>query len=487
MARREEPFRIPGLLMRFVVFVNLLRGLRDLMFACLYSPSSEHQADLERVARDFSPRVEVCADGVVFLDLSGLDRLIGSPRTIADELTRALPLDAQIAIAGSRVAAYLLARAAPRTIVEPGTEAGAVAPLPAAALSRLGAPADLVETLERWGIRTLGQFAALPAPALSARLGQAGLAWQRAARGEDTHGLVPTLPEERFENALDLDWPIEGIEPLAFVLGRLLDPLCSRLEARDRGVAALTLRLRAAVSREWNERRLELPAPMRDVRMLRTLICLDLEGRPPAGAIDRVAILIDATPGRICQFSLIARPALAPEQAATLMARLRALMGQDRCGTARLLDSHRPGAFAMGDFPPSSPVNLTNPANLANLVNPVLRRLRQPIPARVVVEAGRPVRVVTDRRGWPGGRVVWAAGPWRSSGEWWTPNSWNHQEWDVALADGATYRIYEDRLPSDSAPFDSAPFDSAQGKQGKQGRPVVPSGRGAWFIEAVLD
>jgi protein ImuB len=431
------------------------------MFACLYSPSSERQADLERVARDFSPRVEVGADGVVFLDLSGLDRLIGSPRTIADELAKALPAEAQIAMAGSRVAAHLLAaRAAPRTIVEPGTEAAAVAPLPAAALAALGAPAELLETLERWGIQTLEQFAALPAPALSARLGQAGIAWQHAARGEDAHPLVPTLPEERFEDALDLDWPLEGIEPLAFVLGRLLDSLCSRLEARDRGAAALTVRLRVAVSREWNERRLELPAPMRDVRMLRTLICLDLEGRPPEGAIDRVAIVITATPGRICQFSLIARPTLAPEQAATLMARLRALMGQDRCGTARLVDTHRPGAFAMGDFPPSNPVNLVTPANPIR----ALRRLRHPIPARVTIEAGRPVRVVTDRRGWPGGRVVWAAGPWRSSGEWWTPNSWNHQEWDVALADGATYRIYEDRL-----------------------KPREPSARAVWFIEAVLD
>jgi protein ImuB len=444
------------------------------MLACLYSPSSEHQADLERVARDFSPRVEVGADGVVFLDLSGLDRLIGSPRTIADELALALPADAQIAIAGSRVAAHLLARAAPRTIVEPGTEASAVAPLPAAALGRLGAPDDLLETLNRWGIRTLGQFAALPAPALSARLGQAGIAWQHAARGEDAHPLVPTRPEERFEDALDLDWPIEGIEPLAFVLGRLLDSLCSRLDARDRGAAALTVRLRVAVTRAWHERRLELPAPMRDVKMLRTLICLDLEGRPPEGAIDRVAIAIDATPGRICQFSLIARPTLAAEQAATLMARLRALMGQDRCGTARLVDTHRPGAFEMADFPPTnlgspgsldvaSRVNRANAETPANRIS-ALRRLRHPIPARVAIEAGRPVRVATDRRGWPGGRVVWAAGPWRSSGEWWTPDSWNHQEWDVALADGATYRIYEERL-----------------------EPRDPSSRGGWFIEAVLD
>jgi hypothetical protein len=153
-------------------------------------------------------------------------------------------------------------------------------------------------------------------------------------------------------------------------------------------------------------------------------------------------------------------------------------MGQDRCGVARLVDTHRPGAFTMAPFTPPStalaaprrrgvaprPLHSVNSRPLAD-VSRALRRLRHPIPARVLIEHGRPVRVVTDRRGWSGGRVLWCAGPWRSSGDWWKtmaesggaepPYSW--QEWDVALADGAQYRIHEDRL------------------------------RSQWFIHAVLD
>jgi protein ImuB len=101
-----------------------------------------------------------------------------------------------------------------------------------------------------------------------------------------------------------------------------------------------------------------------------------------------------------------------------------------------------------------------------------IRRLRHPIPARVTLENGRPVRVVTDRRGWSGGRVVWSAGPWRSSGDWWTSDPWNHQEWHVALADGAVYRIHEDRL---------RPLDAAQPRSEPQRRAAH------WFLEAILD
>jgi protein ImuB len=83
-----------------------------------------------------------------------------------------------------------------------------------------------------------------------------------------------------------------------------------------------------------------------------------------------------------------------------------------------------------------------------------------------MVKEGRPVRVTTGRRGVGSGSVKVSAGPWRTSGEWWTtgepggdatrfqeqgggrlsPSSaWNRDEWDVELADGAVYRIFRDR------------------------------------------
>ena len=208
----------------------------------------------------------------------------------------------------------------------------------------------------RWGLRTLGDLAALPPDDVAARLGQDGVRWQRLACGEDAAPLVPAVPEERFEQSLDLEWPIEELEPLAFVLGRLMEPLEAHLERRGRGAAVLHVRLslvkRRDGAREVHERSLQLPTPIRDARTLRTLALLDLESHPPAGPVDRVVVAVDPTPARIVQFSLITRPLPSPEQISTLMARLQALMGETRCGSPALVDSWRPEAFEMKPFAP---------------------------------------------------------------------------------------------------------------------------------------
>jgi len=464
-------------------------------FACLYQPPTSdgppHAARLLAIAGAFSPRTEPVGPDLVVFDITGLTRMFGTAEAIGDALQRDATvrrLNAHIAIAGTRIAAIVLARARPGpTIIAPGGEAAALAPLPIAGLDRL-APVDPRHDFNcifaAWGLSTLGELAAMPAADLAARLGQAGLLWQAMARGEDRRPLLPTRPEERFEASLDLDWPIDGLEPLSFVLTRLLEPLALQLERRDRGAASLHVALRL-VSRETHVRSLQLPSPIRDARTLRTLALLDLESHRPAAAIDRVAIVIDPTPGRVLQHTLFERAHPAPESLSTLLARLGALMGSDRIGVPVVLDTNRPGAFAMQPFqtdwsaaprafttargaPPSlaraaaledsrssrEPQAL-HPASSAPVMA-ALRRCRQPVPARVALQDGRPVRVTTDRSGFEGGSVRTCTGPWYTSGDWWT-RSWNHAEWDVALSTGVAYRIFHDR------------------------------DRGGWFIDAIAD
>jgi protein ImuB len=503
--------------------------MADALYACVSmtapAASDAASAALPAIAADFSPRFEHVRAGSnehVIIDVSGLERLIGPPRVIGEELRRTIAarrLCANVAVAGTHTAARVLAHGQPGlTVSTPGVEAQTLASLPIALVETIPSFDVPLAVFRSWGLKTLGELAALPQADLVARFGRQALDWQALARGEDVRPLVPTLDEERFESTLELEWPIDGLEPLSFVLTRLLEPLSTRLERRDRGAAALHVLLRL-VSREIVARRLELPAPMREVRALRTLALLDLESHPPGAAIDRVTVVIDPTPGRVVQHRLFARAQPTPEQLSTLLARLGALMGADRIGAPVPVDTYRPGAFAMKPFP----IEVRGPdGSRARPASPpdedivtALRRCRHPVPARVAVVDGRPVRVTTDRRGFAGGAVRQCAGPWRTSGNWWEAGhvldprerdsasapgrgavgpprpvvdprepdgasapgrgavgpprpvldtrehygasvsgvgvgphankDWDRDEWDVALSDGAVYRVFRDR------------------------------------------
>jgi protein ImuB len=444
------------------------------MFGVMRAEEGSSAEALVAVARECSPRVEINGPREVTLDLSGLTRLFGDAQAMGEAIGRTATdrgVRVRIAMAGTRTAARLLAHASSTslTIVAPGQEARALARLPIGLLAvvahdepapspprpvALSQDADLT-TFRRWGVRTLGEVAALPADAVAARLGQQGVRWQRRARGEDPRPLLPEVPEERFEQTMDLEWPIEGLEPLSFVLSRLMEPLSAHLERRGRGAAVLHVRLHL-VTKVVHERTLQLPTPMRDARTLRTLALLDLESHPPAAGIDRVCVAVDPTPARDLQYSLIERPLPPPEQISTLLARLTALMGEGRCGSPVVVDSWEPGAFAMKRFDPGSGIQDSEfdvrsriPGPQPRIPSPespaqgpehpavALRRFRHPVPARVRVEHGRPVSV--------DGAVSQCAGPWRAAGHWWTDAAWDRDEWDVTLRDGSAYRVFRDR------------------------------------------
>ena len=480
------------------------------MFACLFRAPAPVVSSAPRpgacsgalmaLAREFSPRVEEAAPGVVMIDLTGLDRLLGPANTVGERLRAAAAergLPVRVALAGTRTAALLLAAARPGlTVVSPGGERAALAGLPIDSL-RVVSPAEtrpVLEVLQRWGIRTLGDFAALPPVSLFERLGQPGIRCQRASCGDDTAPLVAEVPEAPWEASFELEWPVDGLEPLSFVFGRLFDGLCARLVCEGRAAAVVHLALRL-ITREVDSRALQLPAPMNDARALRTLALLNLEARPVVAGVDRVTVRVEPTPAPVTQYSLLERARPMPEQLSTLVARLSALMGESRVGGASPVDSHRPGAFrsesgrdwvaAVAEATSIASRERRQVSRVADRVQPgqeygsalsgapggavaateaghprvALRRFRWPVPARVLVQGGQPARVTTERRDLAGGRVESCAGPWRTSGEWWqvvdarlqartdgrlTQVGWNRDEWDVALADGALYRVYRD-------------------------------------------
>jgi protein ImuB len=409
------------------------------MYGCLHSPRSLPEGLLLDLARAFTPRVEAESPLTVLLDLHGLGRVWPSPQALGEALRQAgqeRGHELHVALAGTRTASLLLGRSRPGlTVVPLGQEASALSPLP---LGALGLSPEREDLFRRWGLPTLGALAALPALGLAERLGPDGPRLRRQARGEDDVPLLATPLPASFDCTLEVDWPVDGLEPLAFLLARVLEPLCHTLDSRCRRAAALTLEL-ALVDGRTHRRTLRPAAPSAEPRTWRTLLLLDLETHPPDDAVLALTVRAEPTPARTVQHSLLDPAQPSPERLAETMARLTEWTAEGRGGAPVLLDSHRPGAFVMETFAPGP---FRPGAGAAAAPRVALRPFRPPRPATVTLRAGEPAFVSA-----PGvrGAVSERAGPWRASGDWWDV-AWSREEWDVALQDGGVYRIYRDRL-----------------------------------------
>lgn len=418
------------------------------------------QAELTDCASHFSPRIEVTAPGMIIVDLAGSERLLGTGKTIAQiilgEVTKR-GFESNISIAANPDTAHYAARGFRGiTIIDPGDEAPRLSILP---VEVLAAEPDILDVLRAWGIRTFKSLAALPSIPLTERLGQYGLHLQRLARGEVMRELVPAELPVSFQESTELEEPVELLEPLAFMLNRLLEQLMERLI--DRSLATdhieIDLTLEVNSDRDVNApvccttlttylRTIKLPVPTQDAKVLLKLVQFDLAAHPPHAPIKKIRI--GAIPARIrfAQAGLFQPLAPEPAKLEITMARIRAVVGEkdlqdrQRVGFPALLDSHRPDHFQV--VPPS--------AKQGNSAEPLtrlaLRRFRPAIPARVEVSAEQaPVWIGFSRKK---ARITHASGPWRNCGEWWdAAGEWLREEWDINLTlDGHTalYRIFRD-------------------------------------------
>ncbi len=431
---------------------------------------------LIELADAFSPRVESAGDGTVFLDLEGLPRAAssrgaGSPdpdaveRTLGRDLAAAADaagLPARVGIASSKLAARIAAGLpGSPVIVPPGEEASFLAPLP---LARLAPEVGLAATLERWGMRSIGDFARLPAAEVVSRLGHSGSELHQVARGLDPRPLVPREPPPCFEEGMGLEWPLATIEPFLFIGRSALERLTRRLESA--GFACLRLELDLVLEPEGNLRRsIELPAPSRDVKTLLSLIRLDLEANPPGAPV--IGFVFRAHPDRPreAQLSLLGPAALSPDRLAATLARLFSLLGPDRVGSPRPVEGHRPESAALVAFAPPPPPLVAERAAVRQgrgLLS--VRSLRPPLPLEVITDGSdpgsttaRPVELRPlvgageegARRLEIRGSVRVAAGPWAVEDGWWTDDPADREYWDVELFGGSVYRLFRNRTSGD--------------------------------------
>jgi protein ImuB len=428
------------------------------------SPAQEkaaHAALLD-AGWSFSPQLEDTAPDTIVVDLAGLAPLFGSDETIARKLAaRAadVGLAANVGVAENAEVAIQASRGFPGvTVIPAGEEARRLGVLPVSVLSP---SIEIQETLERWGIRTCAALAALPPLELSTRLGQEGVRLQKLARGASERSLAIAEADFFFEEEMELDDHAAELEPLSFLLGRLIKQLSARLAARS--LAFQTIRLqcelepafekdfqisgeaeRTKATAKTYEKVLTLPVAMRDSQMLLNLLRLQLQKDPPPAAIQKLRMAAEPARPRSMQGGLFLPSSPDPEKLELTVARLAKLVGDANIGSPQLADTHRPDEFRMKRFEPpreeekrrtkrvrgettatESGKEIGAQQNLA-----AFRLFRPAVPAQVELRGARPVRV--SFRGMAGD-VVTASGPWRTSGDWWLADAWQQDEWDLEI------------------------------------------------------
>lgn len=364
--------------------------------------NSAHAALLD-CAQSFSPEVEDTAPDAVLLNLAGLESLFGPPSQIIHQLAdRAwrMGLKINVAAAANPDAAFLTAHGfSGVTLIAEGFEAQRLGGLPVDVLFETFShdadqSARWLETFDRWGVRNLRSLAALPDVPVSERLGQEGVRLQKLARGAVSRKLRLFEAPAVFEESVELEYPVVLLEPLAFLLNRMLEQVCARLESRALAAQELQLSLELAqeidseipgpASSESDDasrkarsskaeagilldsdaliakprsstftRTLRLPVPMLNAKTFLKLLQLDLQAHPPGAPIVKIHLSAEPAKPRAAQSGLFQPIFPEPEKLELTLARIEGIVGEGRVGSAELLDTHREGAFEMRHFAPS--------------------------------------------------------------------------------------------------------------------------------------
>ena len=451
------------------------------------------QEALLEVAESFSPRVEDAGEGIVFLDVTGMERHfvdagsdvgrtlqsdISSSRTRESDLRaqspeirlaraairacEAISLPARVGIAASKLAARVAAEL-PKSpnVVAPGEEGTFLAPLP---LTRLSPELEAAAMLQRFGLSSIGDLARLPESEIASRLGEVGRELHWAARGIDPRPLMPRAMPPEFREGMELEWPLVALEPFLFIANAALDRLSKRMEIQ--GFACKRLEFTLTLDPDgYDARGIDLPAPTRDVKTMLTLMRLDLEKTPPGAPVVGFSFVAHPDRPRRAQLSLFGPTAMSPEKLATTIAKLVALLGDGRVGMPMTVDGHLPERYAISDFDPPPPPDVRRkPSRARGLL--AVRTFRPPIAIEVTTRETSdkeiqiasirsvvnfqsplptphsPKRIEVGATIEIAGTVRICSGPWRVEEGWWSNRPDVREYWDVELERGGVYRLF---------------------------------------------
>ncbi len=411
-----------------------------------------------RATEPITPAVVLERPGVLTFPTRGPSRYFGGDEALAARLLEVMDAsavpDARVGIADGVFAARLAGRRATVNaahVVGPGSSAGFLAPWPVSVLRGIlgdDAGEALSGLLVRLGVRTLGDFVALPAPSVLARFGTEGARAHRIASGLDEVTVTPAAPPPELVETCELDPPATRVDEVTFAAKELADRLLDRLAAL--GLTCSQVVVEAETEHGERHARCWRHEGGLTAAALTTRVRWQLDawiGARASGADEATAglTLLRLAPDRVVpatgrQLGLWGGDAAAVDRAERALARVQGMLGHETVVTA-VVDGGRAPSERIRWVPWSEPRDEPSPAPGTAGAAPwpgvvpgpsPARVHAPPVPAELLDASGAPVRV--SGRGEPsappeqlrcavlpggGGAVVAWAGPWAHDLRWW--------------------------------------------------------------------
>jgi nucleotidyltransferase/DNA polymerase involved in DNA repair len=206
--------------------------------ACLLEADIAHcRAEIEfllQLLERFSSRVEAHGWGAAYVDLEDLQdraKAVTLCREVGRSIRRELGGTLQPAVGwdSSKFTAQTAARRTPPghlRAVDQAQEQGFLRPLP---VTLLPLPGDALRRLGFLGLRTLGQYGALPVAAVWQQFGRSGVVARLCARGEDGRPVIPRWQASPLVAEIEFEVPLVERERLVAALRHLVSPLLAGL------------------------------------------------------------------------------------------------------------------------------------------------------------------------------------------------------------------------------------------------------------------
>lgn len=428
------------------------------------------------VVEEFTPRVEVLRPGACAISVRGPARYFGGEEALADKIITAVTrrgFGCQAGIADGLFAAQLAAEAAApgeTVTVAAGQAREFLAPHPVWVLDS----AELADLLPRLGIRTLGEFASLPATEAANRFGAQGAAAHRLARGLAPRPLVPRLPPASFAVSAGFDPPVPQAEPVIFAAKALAEQMHAGLAAR--GLACVRVRVQAVcedgqeISRLW--RHDGLLSPLAVAERVRWQLAGWRDGQAggngeaggngqrghgegvQAGGITVLRLVPDQLVRDEGRQLALWGEAVVSDRVARAAVRVQAMLGHQAVMRPVMAGGRSPGEqVTLAPFgeagEPARPVGRPWPGQIPAPAPATV--YSSPLPARVTDDAGAAVTVTgratvsasparLSAAGAPPAEVTAWAGPWPADERWWDPASASRRaRFQLVTADGSAW------------------------------------------------